>query len=77
MGESRKSIKTRIERIAAAENEKGIPDDQRIQIVFGLTKKNGQFVAYGATMEEREAELKKKYGTVRGVVFIQVVDQYE
>jgi len=28
-------------------------------------------------MEEREAELKKKYGTVRGVVFIQVVDQYE
>jgi len=77
LGESRKPIKTGIERIAESVNEKGIPEDQRIQIVIGIKKKNGQFVAYGPTMEEREAELKKKYGTVKGAVFIQLVDQYE
>ncbi|HEX3010184.1 MAG TPA: hypothetical protein VHO90_21480 [Bacteroidales bacterium] len=77
MGESRKPIETGIEPIAESVNEEGIPEDQRIQIVMGMKKKSGQFVAYGPTMEEREAEIKKKYGTVKGVVFIQLVDQYE
>jgi len=77
MGESIKPIKRRTDRIEASGHESCIPEDQQLQIVIGIKKKNGKFVAYGPTVEEREAELEKKYGTTKGVVFILLVDRYE
>jgi hypothetical protein len=68
----------RIERLEAAINVAGIiPEDHKCQVIIGERSfKTGEFTPDKDSVEEREAELLKRYGTVQGVTFVELTDRF-
>lgn len=72
------NIKSRLDAIEKAMIPGGMPEHDRLQIIVGCSI-NGQFVPNNNadTVERRSANLKAKYGTDEGAIFIKLVDSFQ
>ena len=72
------NIKSRLEAIEKAMIPSGIPEHDRLQIIPGCSV-NGRFVPDNSadTEEHRSANLRAKYGTNEGAIFVKLIDQFQ
>ena len=72
------NVKGRLEAIEKAVSFKGIPDNEKLQVIKGSSIK-GKFVPDDPqdTIENREATLIAKHGTAAGAVFVNLIDRFE
>ncbi len=72
------NIKSRLDALEKAMIPGGIPEEDRLQIISGCSI-NGQFVpsTRTETEERRAANLKAKYGTSEGAIFVKLIDQFQ